>query len=169
MKKNSIFILSAIVGFAVIFATTAIYAGTEVLDEIKMENPAYKEHKKSITMFTHKKHAEVYAKDYPEFYKKKCGECHHDEDNKPLENLKAGDDVKNCIECHSKPGEVDKKTKAKWKKEKVKKAEKDKLSRQWHAEAIHDNCRGCHKSYNKKNKTKAAPTTCAKCHPKKTK
>jgi hypothetical protein len=169
MKIKSFLVAGAIVGFAIIFATTGIYAGMEVPDEIKMENPAYEKHKKSIMMFSHKKHAEEYAKDNPDFYKKKCGECHHDEDNKPLENLKAGDDVKNCIECHSKPGEVDKKTKADWKKKKIKKKEKDKLARQWHAEALHDNCRGCHKTFNKKNKTKAAPTTCLKCHPKKTK
>ena len=30
-----------------------------------------------------------------------CGECHHDKDNKPLNNLKIGDDVQNCIECHN--------------------------------------------------------------------
>jgi hypothetical protein len=64
---------------------------------------------------------------------------------------------------------VPKDVKAKWKKKKVKKAEKNKLSRQWHAEALHDNCRDCHKKHNKKNKTKAAPTTCVKCHPKKAK
>jgi hypothetical protein len=169
MKIKSFLVVGAIVGFAITFATTGIYAGTEVPNDIKMENPAYEKHKKSIMMFSHKKHAEGYAKDNPDLYKKKCGECHHDEDNKPLENLKAGDDVKNCIECHSKLGEVPKAEKKKWRKEKIKKAEKNKLARQWHAEAVHDNCRGCHKAFNKKNKTKAAPTTCLKCHPKKTK
>ena len=51
------------------------------------------------------------------------------------------------------------------KKIKYKKAEK----LQWHAEAIHDNCRGCHRAFNKKYKPKKAPTTCTKCHPKKKK
>ena len=37
------------------------------------------------------------------------------------------------------------------------------------AEAIHANCISCHKDYNKKNKTKAAPQSCTKCHPKKKK
>ena len=158
MNKKGFLIITTI-GFIVLFASVALYAGSDVPTVIKMQNDY--EHKKAIVEFSHDKHVKE--------YKATCGDCHHDENNKPLSNLKAGDAVKNCIECHSKPDEVPKAEKTKWKKEKLKKAEKDKLSRQWHAEAIHDNCRGCHKVYNKKNKTKAAPTTCAKCHPKKAK
>ena len=158
MKKKGFLIITTI-GFIVLFASVALYAGSDVPAVIKMQNDY--EHKKAIVEFSHEKHINE--------YKGTCGDCHHDENNKPLSNLKEGDAVKKCIECHSKPGEVPKAEKAKWKKEKVKKAEKDKLSRQWHAEAIHDNCRGCHKAHNKKNKTKAAPTTCVKCHPKKAK
>ncbi len=169
MNKKPLLLLSIAVGIAIILATTGIQAGTEIPDEIQMDHKAYKKHKKSIVLFTHKKHSEEYATDNPNLYKKKCGECHHDENNKPLENLKAGDDVKNCIECHKKLGEVPKKVKQQWKAKKIKKKEKDKMAREWHAEAIHDNCRGCHKKWNKKNKSKAAPTTCAKCHPKKKK
>ena len=40
---------------------------------------------------------------------------------------------------------------------------------EYHAEALHENCISCHKDYNKKNKTKAAPQSCTKCHPKKKK
>ena len=156
MNKKSFLIISTI-GFIVLFASVVLYAGSDVPAEIKMQNDY--EHEKEIVTFTHQKHVEA--------YKIGCGDCHHDENNKPLTNLKAGDPVKKCIECHSNPGEVSKEKKEKWKKEKLKKAEKDKLARQWHAEAIHDNCQGCHKDYNKKNKTKAAPTTCVKCHPKK--
>jgi len=155
MNKNGLLIITTI-GFIVLFASVALYAGSDVPAVIKMQNDY--EHKKAIVAFTHEKHVID--------YKGGCGDCHHDENNKPLTDLKAGDSVQKCIECHSKPGEVPKDVKDKWKKEKIKKAEKDKLSRQWHAEAIHDNCRGCHKAYNKKNKTKAAPTTCVKCHPK---
>ena len=158
MNKKGFLIITTI-GFIVLFASVALYAGSDVPAVIKMQNDY--EHKKAIVEFSHDKHVKE--------YKSTCGECHHDENNKPLSDLKEGDAVKKCIECHSKPGEVPKAEKAKWKKEKVKKAEKDKLSRQWHAEAIHDNCRDCHKVYNKKNKTKAAPTTCVKCHPKKAK
>jgi len=165
--RKKVLLIAVFVGIAVIFATTGIYAGKEVKDEIIMKNPAYKKHKKSILTFTHKKHVEEYANDHPDLYKKKCGECHHDKDNKPLENLKAGDDVQNCIECHKKPGERPKGKKA----PKLKK--KERLA--YHAEAIHYNCKGCHKKFNEKikkkliKKTKKAPTTCKKCHPKKKK
>ncbi len=135
---------------------SALYAGTEVEDVIKMENKAYPEHKKSIVMFSHKKHTEA--------YKAGCGECHHDEKGKPLANLKLGDDVQNCIECHAKPGERPKGKGA------PKLSKEERLD--YHAEAIHYNCKDCHKKFNKekgfKSKDKgAAPVTCKQCHPKK--
>ena len=52
-------------------------------------------HTKGIVNFEHRKHQED--------FKVECGECHHDQNNKPLKNLKAGDEVKKCIECHKKP------------------------------------------------------------------
>ena len=159
-------------GMAVLFAATGIYAATEVPDVIKMENKAYKKHKEAIVEFHHKKHEEVYAKQFPELYKNKCGECHHDDHNKPLVNLKPGDHVQKCIECHKKPGEMPSKEKRAMRKEKLSKEERTKKELEYHAEAIHENCRGCHKLYNKKNKLKskdekAAPTTCKNCHSKK--
>jgi len=130
-----------------------LYAGTTVQDMIKMENKAYPKHSKSIVTFSHKKHVTE--------YKTGCGECHHDENNKPLNNLKEGDNVKNCIECHSKPGLKPKGRDAK------KLSKKEILG--YHAEALHQNCKGCHSDFNKKNKTKKAPTKCMDCHPKKKK
>jgi cytochrome c553 len=91
MRKKYLIVM-AVFGIAGLFFATGIYAGTVVQDVIKMDNKAYAKHKKSIVMFSHKKHIEE--------YKAGCGECHHDADNKPLDNLKAGDDVQNCIECH---------------------------------------------------------------------
>ena len=126
-----------------------LYAGTTAPEVIKMEESSYKKHKKGIVEFNHKKHATE--------YKTSCGECHHDDKGKPL-TLKEGDNVKKCIECHNKPGEKPKG------KDAPKLSKKEEL--QYHAEALHDNCKGCHKKYNKENKTKAAPTTCSKCHPK---
>ncbi|MGD9411547.1 MAG: cytochrome c3 family protein [Desulfobacterales bacterium] len=163
---NKTLLILVVVGFAAIFAAAGIYAKT-VPDVIKMEDPAYKERKKGVVEFSHGKHQKDYAKSYPDLYKRGCGECHHDKDNKPLTNLKEGDPVQRCIECHKKPGEVPKDLKKKWREQKVKKAEKKKMELEYHAEALHDNCRGCHKKFNKKYKPKKAPTTCTKCHPKK--
>jgi cytochrome c553 len=161
MNKRSLLLSAAIAGLVSLILSAGIYAATEVKDVINMDNPAYEKHKKGIVAFTHKKHAEEYAQKFPEFYKNGCGECHHDENNKPLTSLKAGDDVKSCIACHKKPSEKPKG------KDAPKLSKNEKL--EYHAEALHDNCRGCHKKYNKKYKTKKAPTTCTKCHPKKKK
>ena len=152
MRKKHLIIL-AVFGIAAMFFATSIYAGTAVEDMIKMENEAYAKHKKSIVIFSHKKHTED--------YKAGCGECHHDENGKPLNDLKMGDDVQNCIECHKIASERPKG------KDAPKLTKKQKLD--YHAEAIHYNCKGCHKKFNKETGTKAAPTTCAKCHPKKKK
>ena len=157
MKRKSLLLSAVAFTVAMLFIAAGIYAGTKAPDMIKMDNKAYEKHTKGIVDFSHTKHAVDYAKKSPEFYKNGCGECHHDENGKPLANLKDGDDVQKCIECHKIPGELKgKEAKGKSKEEK----------RQYHANALHDNCKGCHKEYNKKNKTKAAPTTCTKCHPK---
>ena len=124
---------------------------SSAIDVITMKNPAYAKHKKGIVLFTHKKHIEE--------YKAGCGECHHDDKGKPLNHLKTGDNVQNCIECHKIPSERPKG------KDAPKLTKKQRLD--YHAEAIHYNCKDCHKKFNKKNKTKKAPTTCKKCHPKK--
>jgi len=157
---NKILVVLAIVVSAALFAAGGIFAKA-VPDIIKLEDPAYKKHKKGVVDFTHGKHQTDYAKKYPEFYKNGCGECHHDEDNKPLSKLKEGDDVQKCIECHKIAAEAPKGKKAK------KKLSKKEKIKDYHAEALHANCRGCHRKYNKKYKpAKKAPTTCAKCHPK---
>lgn len=148
MRKKSLMVM-VIFGIAALFVATVIYAGTTAPDVVKMENKAYA-HKKGVVSFTHKKHTTD--------YKAACGDCHHDANNKPLA-LKAGDNVQGCIECHKKPGEAPKGKDA----PKLNKKQK----REYHAEALHDNCKDCHKEFNKKTGTKAAPTTCAKCHPKK--
>ena len=163
---NKKLLVLVIVGFAALFVVAGIYA-KDVPLVIELNDPAYKEHKKGVVHFEHGKHQNEYVEKYPEFYKNGCGECHHDKDNKPLSNLKEGDDVQKCIECHKKPSEVPKELKKEWRKKKVKKAEKKKMKLEYHAEALHDNCRDCHRKYNKKYKPKKkAPTTCTTCHPK---
>ena len=154
-------VIAAIAVISAIFIVTGIYAGTEVKDEIKMENKAYAKHTKAIVTFSHLKHTKEYVEQNPDLYKAGCGECHHDKDNKPLTNLKECDDVKNCIECHKKPGYI--------KGKEAKELSKEQ-KREYHANAIHDNCKGCHKKFNKSKNLKskdegAAPTTCKKCHP----
>jgi hypothetical protein len=155
MNKKGLLFFSLTV-FAVLFAAAALHAGSTVSDVIKMQDDY--EHTKGIVEFSHTKHHTD--------YKAGCGDCHHDANNKPLTNLKEGDAVLKCIECHKKPGEVPSDLKKEWRAKKMKRAEQQKLELEYHAEALHENCQGCHKDYNKKNKTKAAPTTCTKCHPK---
>ena len=168
MKKRFL-IVAMIAGMAVVLVAAGLYAGTEVKDEIQMENKAYAKHEKPIHVFTHKKHAVEYAEKHPDLYKNGCGECHHAEkDGKsvPLKDLKEGDDVKNCIECHKIPGHITT-------KEAKEKGLNKKQRREYHANAMHDNCQGCHKKYNKKMGLKSkdkgyAPTKskCKTCHPK---
>jgi hypothetical protein len=165
---NKKLLVLVIVGCAALFVAAGIYAKT-IPAVIELNDPAYKVHKKGVVHFEHGKHQKEYAEKYPEFYKNGCGDCHHDKDNKPLSDLKEGDDVQKCIECHKIPSEVPKKLKKEWRKKKVKKAEQKKVKLEYHAEALHINCRDCHKAFNKKYKPKKAPTTCTKCHPKKKK
>ena len=159
IKKH--LLVSGIIAIVTFCIAAGIYAKA-VPDVIELKDPAYEKHKKGVVHFEHKKHQNDYAEQYPEYYKNGCGECHHDKDNKPLSNLKEGDDVQKCIECHKIEAEAPKGKKAK------KKLSKKEKIKDYHAEALHANCRNCHKKYNKKYKPeKKAPTTCAKCHPKK--
>ncbi len=171
MKKKSLGLTIAVISCLLLFTAAVLYAGAEVQDVIKMQNKAYSEHTKGIVEFTHDKHQGEYAKKHPDLYENGCGECHHDKDGKPLTELKEGDAVQNCIECHKKPGELPTAEKKKMREEKVSRAEKKAKELEYHAEALHDNCRGCHKKYNRKirkldPKPPKAPTTCNKCHPK---
>lgn len=134
--------------------------GKDVEDTIRMESPAYEKHEEPIVTFTHKLHFDEYAKKHPKYYSSACGECHHDKDNKMLDNLKLGDEVQSCIECHKKPGYM---------KGKEAKGLSKEQKREYHANAIHDNCKGCHGKYNRANKLKKenpgyAPNTCKTCH-----
>ena len=146
-RKVWAYMAVAAVALSLVWAA-AIQAGTTPPDKIEIYAPY--EHTRSAVEFDHAKHVNE--------YKLACGECHHDDKGKPLTNLKAGDEVKRCFDCHNKPGEV------KGKKAKEM-SEKEQLA--YHANALHENCIGCHKAYNKKNKTKAAPQKCLECHPKK--
>jgi cytochrome c553 len=151
MKVKSLLLVMSVIGIAALFLSASIFAGTTVPDVIKMETKGYEKHEKGLVSFSHKKHSEE--------YKAGCGDCHHDAKGKPLASLKPTDKVQSCIECHKKPSEKPKG------KDAPKLSKKEEL--EYHAEALHENCQGCHKEFNKKNNSKAAPTTCAKCHAKK--
>ncbi len=159
MDKMKVTKILTIAVLATVLVAAGLFAGTAA-DVIKMENPAYAKHKKSIVMFTHAKHANDYGAS--------CGECHHDKDGKALDGLKDGDAVDSCIACHKTPSEMPKAEKKALKGKS--KAEKMTAKMAYHAEAIHANCKSCHKAWNKKNGKKGkdgAPTSCAACHPKK--
>jgi hypothetical protein len=154
MRTKNLLTAAAMV-ITIVFIATGIYAGTNVKSVIKLKTATYAKRAEKIVKFNHGKHQEDYKKKYPELYENNCGECHHDQNNKPRKNLKAGMEVKKCIECHKNPEYV---------KGKKAKALSDKEKRKYHANALHDNCQGCHKKLNKITKKKTAPTTCKKCH-----
>ncbi|BBO83532.1 hypothetical protein DSCO28_40980 [Desulfosarcina ovata subsp. sediminis] len=158
MTKPNMFVLVTGVCVALLFAAGSVGAATKVQDVIRMEHKAYSEHTKGIVDFSHKKHNEE--------YKIGCGECHHDADGKPLNDLKMGDDVKGCIECHKIPSRMPGALKKEMREKKVPKKEIAAKEMEYHAEAIHENCIACHKDYKKKDKETLAPTSCSKCHPK---
>ena len=153
--KTKYLLTTSLIVIATLFIAAGIYAGTNVPNVIKLKTAKYAKHKKKIVKFDHLKHQQDYQQKYPDFYKNSCGECHHDQDNKPRQDLKAGMEVKKCIECHKTPQHV-----ASKKAKKLSKKER----RQYHANAVHENCKECHKKINKKTKKKTAPTTCKKCH-----
>ncbi len=112
---------------------------------IIMNNPGFKKHTKPLVVFDHKKHYDQ--------YKIACGECHHDAHGKPLMNLKPGEPVKTCGQCHSdfsifvSPAD--------------RSLPREKKIEKYYREALHAKCIGCHR------KLKKGPTRCNECHKKK--
>jgi hypothetical protein len=164
-------LITVFTAIALLLAAAGIYAAIQVADEIRLENKAYANHDEAIVIFQHRKHQAQYREKNPELFNSQCGDCHHekvnDKENKPRVNLKEGDEVKNCIECHKK---------AEYVKGKKAKGLSKLQRREYHANAMHDNCKACHKEYNKKKGLKSkdkgyapntyAPNTCKSCHAK---
>ncbi|MFW6283872.1 MAG: cytochrome c3 family protein [Desulfosalsimonas sp.] len=144
--KKQLAILTAACMVAV-FLAAGLYAGTDdgCPDVIEMKNDkAFEDHRQPIVKFDHGKH---YKADGG--YDIGCGECHHDENGEPLEDLQAGDDVQSCFECHDGTGAG---------------SPKDFMGPKPDAEAlnsyytaIHVNCVGCHKE-------QGGPKSCNQCH-----
>ena len=140
------------VAVVLLFGITGLHAGTAVPDVIKMDSNNYTKRTKAppkykFVTFTHKKHAEDYGST--------CGDCHHDNSNKPLD-IKVGDNVQKCSECHN----IMKKTK------------ENRRDIMVLENAMHGNCLDCHKEANieagdPKGKKGPAPMSCNKCHAKK--
>ncbi|MFN2436187.1 MAG: cytochrome c3 family protein [Desulfotignum sp.] len=152
--KRKLILLLLVAGMAAIFAATALQAGTEVEDSFEITTPGYDDANRKKgppqfkpMIFTHKKHAEDYDIS--------CGECHHDDTGTPIAGLKMGDDVQPCYECHN----IFEKTK------------ENRRDIMVHENAMHGNCRECHKQVNidagdPKGRTGPAPTSCNGCHEK---
>ena len=159
-RKRFLFTMLLMVG--PLLLSIGAVAGKDVKDTIAFNNAAYDKHIEAVVVFDHKKHSTEYFDDYPELYGSSCGECHHDKDNQALVDLKAGDEVESCLSCHKKPEYI---------KGRAAKGLSKEQRREYHANALHDNCKGCHKPYNKKRRLKPgkdgyAPQTCVTCHDK---
>jgi hypothetical protein len=165
MKNNRLpSVMSIVPLLAGLLTAVGLTTAAEMPDVIKMENPAYSEHTKPIVEFPHNKHTDQFPSKQPELFSEGCGTCHHDEDGQPLVDLTAGDAVNPCIECHSEPGRIPGEIKKQMREENLSREERQVREREYHAEALHDKCRGCHRSVRKKDRSTSAPTTCLKCH-----
>lgn len=115
---------------------------------IEMKNEAaVSQHRMGIVRFDHEKH----YRDKPEGHGIGCGECHHDAAGIPLAELKPGDSVQNCLECHAKKDRPKK-------PQDISDADWLAMRLEYYVEAMHDNCIKCH------NK-QGGPVKCADCHP----
>ena len=114
------------------------------------ESDDYPKHKKRLVTFNHKKHSEYKGSS--------CQDCHHVyKDGKNI--WKKGDEVQKCEACHTSA------KKAKGDKTKMKKAERIK---KYHYDAIHANCKICHKKMiDKKSPMGKKLKKCSGCHPNK--
>jgi len=141
-----ILMVLTIAGVGMLFLAAGINASEhgDVPDVITMKNEkAFPQHRMGIVEFDHKTHADEYDLS--------CGDCHHDENGKPLEDLAHGDPVQSCFECHDKKGRPRRDqsmSPEEWKAEQLK----------YYYGAIHENCMGCHKE-------QGGPTRCTECHP----
>ena len=151
MRKRFFTVLMVVLA-ALLFVTVGSLTATDVPDTIIMDSKVYPKHTKKNVTFTHKQHAD--HKDIG------CADCHHVyKDGKNI--WKEGDAVQKCEECHKEPA------KPKGDKTKMSKAEKIK---KYHKDAIHANCKGCHKKMiDKESEMGKNLKKCSGCHPNKKK
>jgi hypothetical protein len=132
------FLTLLVVGLSgLLFLAVGVLVAAEVPEKILIQNTGYKRITKGPVPFDHKKHQTD--------YKIACTECHHKYENG--KNVwKEGDPVQPCKACHSPLKSQGKIVKLEL--------------------AFHKNCRNCHRELKKEGK-KTGPTTCNKCHEKK--
>ncbi|MFO8085980.1 MAG: cytochrome c3 family protein [Desulfobacterales bacterium] len=92
MRKKSLALSSAIAMIATLFIVAGIFAKTLGPDVVRMETEGYDKHERGIVEFNHGKHVVEFNLG--------CGQCHHDQDGRPLDSFKMGDKAPTCIECH---------------------------------------------------------------------
>lgn len=152
MKHSKVLVVMT-VALAFVFAAAGLYAAASP-DVIKMNSAGYAKHTKPIVSFAHKKHVTAYGA--------KCSDCHHDKAGKPLAAMKEGDSAQKCIVCHKTPGIAPPAS-----LKGLTGPARTKAEVMYQASAMHLNCQGCHKEWNKKNGKKpneGAPVACNKCH-----
>ena len=133
---------------------------------IQMNTPDYDQHSKPYVEFKHRSHTSDFPQKYPQFFENGCGTCHHDDEGLPRTDLAPGDDINYCIDCHSSPGTVPREVKQQMRAQDLSRDDKKAWELEYHAEAIHDLCRGCHRKVRKHDRTTKAPITCMQCHTK---
>ncbi len=143
MNKKILTLLLA-AGISVLFFATALCAGTKFQDEITMDYNKYperyfKQSKRNFIEFPHALHAMD--------FELSCEQCHHID-------LKLGDEVQPCAECHIE----------------LTPTKKNRKSILLLRNAYHASCRKCHKEVNKEAGDPrgldefAPPTNCSECH-----
>ena len=121
-------------------------SATDVPDTITMDSKVYTEHTRAPVTFAHKGHAE--HEDIS------CTDCHHVyEDGNNV--WKEGDEVQKCEACHQ---NTEKPPQGMKKEDKIK---------EYHKDALHANCRDCHKKMiDKESELGQKLKKCTGCHTK---
>ena len=90
MSKKKL-IITIVTGIVFLFIAGVIYAATKFVDEIRLKNKAYSNHKEAVVIFQHRKHQGDYREKNPELFNSLCGDCHHekvnDKENKPVHTV----------------------------------------------------------------------------------
>jgi hypothetical protein len=190
MSKTSVAFRSAIAILFFLLSSAGIFAETFGPESVKIQTEGY-ENQRGIVTFHHERHVLEYKLSCGECHHDdsgaplasfsmgdrapncinchdldfiheshtpemdvNCGECHMDKHGNPLEVL----EIQKCIDCHDKPG----RSPIGLRYPKISKKER----LEYHGDAMHYMCRGCHREYNKENADRIAPIACNECHPK---